>query len=78
MKTGLNLQPISEEIVRRVMEQHSFTKLSPAINYIILEYDKLTNSNKPKEVPVNVTVTKEQENEINKPNYSDWFVIEER
>ena len=89
MKTGLNLQPISEQIVRRVMEQHNFTKLSPAINFIINEYNRLVNGEKitvekPKEVPIEVeqkpVKTKTDIIQEDKPrvNFAEWFIVEER
>lgn len=81
MKTGLNLQPISEEIVRRVMEQHSFTKLSPAINFIIAEYSRLTNGDntKPKETPANIEKpTNIETKDKTGIDFSSWFIAEEK
>ena len=76
MKTGLNLQPINEPIVKEVMEKYNFTKLSPAINYIIQEYDKLTKQNENKqELEIKEEVKQETKTGI---DYSSWFIAEEK
>ena len=73
-KTGLYLNPISEEIVSRVMETQSISKLSNAINFIIQEYDKLV-----KQPPVENTddVADVVEEQI-KTDLNGWFVIEDK
>lgn len=70
-KTGLYLNPISEEIVSRVMKEQSMSKLSNVINYIILEYDRLIKQPQKEEVE---DVAEEQI----KTDLNGWFVIEDK
>ena len=70
-KTGLFLSAISEPIVSRVMQEFGYTKISNAVNYIILEYDKLVNQKQ------EVVEVKEDVAEPVK-NLSDWFVAEDK
>ena len=79
-KTGLFLSAISEPIVSRVMQEQGYTKISPAINFIILEYYKMCKGEKP-----HVVVEKKQEvvevkEEAKEPvkDLSDWFVAEDK
>jgi hypothetical protein len=75
MKTGLNLQPINEPIVKEVMEKYNFTKFSPAINYIIQEYKRLS------EVENDVVSVDKEDDKDKKPvehDFSSWFVAEEK
>ena len=73
-KTGLYLNPISEEIVNRVMETQSISKLSNAINFIIQEYDKLV-----KQSPVeNTDDVSDVVGEQIKTDLKEWFVIEDK
>ena len=75
MKTGLNLQPINEPIVKEVMEKYNFTKFSPAINYIIQEYKRLSS------IEEDIVNTDKKDNENKKPvehDFSNWFVVEEK
>ena len=73
-KTGLYLSPIAEEIVNKVAKKYGYTKTSNIINFIVLEYDKLTkqdNEQKPQKVEV--------VDEVKKPSsISDWFVQEDK
>ena len=71
-KTGLYLSPIAEEIVNEVAEKQGFTKTSNVINFIVLEYDKLTKQPK-------------QDNQLPEPveekvatSLSDWFIAEDK
>lgn len=68
-KTGLYLSPIAEEIVNKVAEKQGFTKTSNVINYIVIEYDKLTKQPKADTLP-------EPVEEKVKASLSDWFVSE--
>lgn len=77
-KTGLYLNSLSDEIVSKVMQKQGYTKVSSAINYIILEYDKL--SKKPveeKQLPA-VVEPKRETIDPPKPIFTDWFVAEDR
>ena len=71
-KTGLYLSPIAEEIVNKVAEKFGYTKVSNTVNYIILEYDKLTKEDKQEVVEV--------KEEVKEPvkNLSDWFITEDK
>lgn len=73
-KFGFYLSAINEPIVDRVKKEFGFTKDSNAINYIIQEYQKL--SQKPKEVKEKKIVDEEQQPK--KTNYDGWFVAEEK
>ena len=73
-KTGLYLSPIAEEIVNKVAEKYGYTKTSNVINFIVLEYDKLTKQDN-EQKPQNVEVV----DEVKKPSsLSDWFVQEDK
>lgn len=72
-KTGLYLSPMAEEIVNKVAEKYGYTKTSNVVNFIILEYQKL--SQKPKEVKEEKIVDEEQSK---KPSFDGWFVAEEK
>ena len=51
-KTGLYLSPVAEEIVNKVAEKYGYTKTSNVINFIVMEYDKLTKQPKePTQLP---------------------------
>ena len=71
-KTGLYLSPIAEEIVNKVAEKYGYTKTSNVINFIVLEYDKLTKQ------PKQDTQLPEPEEEKVKQDLSSWFVAEEK
>lgn len=71
-KTGLYLSPMAEEIVNKVAEKYGYTKTSNVINFIVLEYDKLTKRETKQEV-----VEKPVEEKV-KPNYEGWFVSEDK
>ena len=71
-KTGLYLSPIAEEIVNEVAQKYGYTKTSNVVNFIILEYQKL--SQKPKEVKEE----KIEEEQLQKPNFEGWFVAEDK
>lgn len=71
-KTGLYLSPMAEEIVNKVAEKYGYTKTSNVINFIVLEYDKLTKQETKQEV-----VEKPVEEKV-KPNYDGWFVSEDK
>ena len=71
-KTGLYLSPIAEEIVNKVAEKQGFTKTSNVINFIVLEYDKLTKQEK------NDIQLPEPVEEKVKGSLSDWFVSEDK
>lgn len=82
MKTGLFIQPINEPILKKIMEEHKFTKISPAINFVLQEYSKMINSEK---VTVQKEVKAEQSQVVaknaiteKKSNYNDWFIVEEK
>ena len=70
-KTGLFLSAVSEPIVNRVMQEFGYTKISNAVNYIILEYDKMINK---KQEAVEV----KEEVEEPKNDLSSWFVVEDK
>ena len=70
-KTGLYLSPVAEEIVNEVAEKFGYTKTSNVINFIILEYSKLTKQSPKQEVQVVEEVEK-----VN--DLSSWFVAEEK
>lgn len=71
-KTGLYLSPIAEEIVNEVAQKFGYTKTSNVVNFIILEYQKL--SQKPKEVKEE----KVEEEQSQKPSFDGWFVTEDK
>jgi len=71
-KTGLYLSPVAEEIVNKVAEKYGYTKTSNVINFIVLEYDKLTKQ------PKQDTQLPEPEEEKVKQDLSSWFVAEEK
>ena len=71
-KTGLYLSPIAEEIVNEVAQKYGYTKTSNVVNFIILEYQKL--SQKPKEVKEE----KIEEEQPQKPSFDGWFVVEDK
>lgn len=71
-KTGLYLSPIAEEIVNKVAEKYGYTKTSNVINFIVLEYEKLTKQDK-------------QDNQLPEPveekvkqDLSSWFIVEDK
>ena len=70
-KTGLYLTPIAEKIVNDVAEKYGYSKTSNAVNYIIVEYDKLVNQ---KQEIVEV----KEEIEEPKTDFSSWFVAEDK
>lgn len=70
-KTGVFLNPVSEEIVNRTAEKFGYTKISNTINFVISEYDRLSNV-------ANATEEKSfKEPEKKKIDVSHWFVIDE-
>ena len=69
-KTGLFISAVNEPIVNGVMEKYGYTKISNAINFIIQEYDRL--SNQKQEV-----VDDKEEIEKPKSDLLSWFVAEE-
>lgn len=71
-KTGLYLSPVAEEIVNKVAEKQGFTKTSNVINFIVLEYDKLTKQDKQD------TKLPEPVEEKVKSSLSDWFIVEDK
>ena len=71
-KTGLYLSPIAEEIVNKVAEKQGFTKTSNVINYIVIEYDKLTKQ------PKQDTQLPEPVEEKVKSSLSSWFIVEDK
>ena len=70
-KTGLYLSPIAEEIVNKIMQQYGYTKISNCINFIVLEYDKLTKEGKQELVEV-------KEEAKPQASLSDWFIAEDK
>ena len=70
-KTGLYLSPIAEEIVNKIMQQYGYTKISNCINFIVLEYDKLTKQKQSDTHP-------EPVGEKVKQDLSSWFVQEDK
>ena len=71
-KTGLYLSPIAEEIVNKVAEKYGYTKTSNVINFIVMEYDKLTKQSKED------TQLPEPVKEKVKSSLNDWFVAEDK
>ena len=71
-KTGLYLSPVAEEIVNKVAEKYGYTKTSNVINFIVMEYDKLTKQ------PKQDTQLPEPVEEKVAKNLSDWFVAEDK
>ena len=71
-KTGLYLSPVAEEIVNKIMQQYGYTKISNCINFIVLEYDKLTKQ------PKQVTQLPEPVEEKVKQDLSSWFIAEDK
>lgn len=71
-KTGLYLSPVAEEIVNKIMQQHGYTKISNCINFIVLEYDKLTKQEK-----IDTQLPEPVEEKV-KASLSDWFVSEDK
>lgn len=71
-KTGLYLSPMAEEIVNKVAEKYGYTKTSNVVNFILLEYQKL--SQKPKEVKEE----KLEGEQPQKPSFDGWFVSEDK
>lgn len=71
-KTGLYLSPVAEEIVNKVAEKYGYTKTSNVINFIVMEYDKLTKQ------PKEPTQLPEPVEEKVKSSLSDWFVQEDK
>lgn len=76
-KTGLYLEGINVPIVDRVMNEHNYSSISRAINFIIQEYSRLSNSNSTTEKPI-TTPAPTSTFGANNPNYNDWFVVEEK
>ena len=74
-KTGLYLEGINVPIVDRVMNEHNYSSISRAINFIIQEYSRLSNNatEKPITTPAPTSTFG-----ANNPNYNDWFVVEEK
>ena len=70
-KTGLFISAVNEPIVNGVMEKLGYTKISNAINFIIQEYDRLSNQKQ------EVVEVKEPEVQI-KQDLSSWFVAEDK
>lgn len=71
MKTGVFITPANEPVVQGVMDKYGYTKVSNAINFIIEEYDRLSNV-------ANATEEKSfKEPEKKKIDVSHWFVIDE-
>lgn len=68
MKTGVFLNPVSEEIVNRTAEKFGYTKISNTINFIISEYDRLSKVAN----ATNNNVVKEEEKK--KVDFSSWFI----
>ena len=71
-KTGLYLSPVAEEIVNKIMQQYGYTKISNCINFIVLEYDKLTKQ------PKEDTHLPEPVEEKVKQDLSSWFIAEDK
>ena len=71
-KFGFYLSAINEPVLDRVKKEFGFTKDSNAINYILQEYNKL--SQKPKEVKEEKT----EEEQSQKPSFDGWFVTEDK
>lgn len=71
-KFGFYLSAINEPVLDKVKKEFGFTKDSNAINYIIQEYNKL--SQKPKEVKEE----KVEEEQTQKPSFDGWFVAEDK
>ena len=76
-KTGLYLEGINVPIVDRVMNEHNYSSISRAINFIIQEYSRLSNNatEKPITTPAPTSISTFG---ANNPNYNDWFVVEEK
>ena len=72
-KTGLFISAVNEPIVNGVMEKYGYTKISNAINFIIQEYDRL--SNQKREV---IEVKEVDEVEQPKSDLLSWFVAEDK
>ena len=70
-KTGLFISAVNEPIVNGVMEKYGYTKISNAINFIIQEYDRLSNQ---KQEVVEV----QEEVEQPKSDLLSWFVAEDK
>ena len=82
MKAGVFIKPINEPIVERVMKEYQFTKVSPAINFIIQEFDRYSKGQAPsvREIVIEkeVKVKEEKPKPIITPiDFSEWFVSEE-
>lgn len=71
-KFGFYLSAINEPVLDRVKKEFGFTKDSNAINYILQEYNKL--SQKPKEIKEE----KIEEVQSQKTNFDGWFVAEDK
>ena len=70
-KTGLYISPVTQPIIERIMQEKGFSNISPAINFIVQEYDKLTKqSNEPPQPEV-------VEEKV-KQDLSSWFVQEDK
>ena len=77
MKTGVFIQPINEPILKRIMEKHGFSKISPAINFVLQEYNKLTNGGEAIKAPTPTTQVKQEQPQKKQIDFSEWFVVEE-
>lgn len=71
-KTGLYLSPIAEEIVNEVAQKYGYTKTSNVVNFIIIEYQKLSQKSK------EVKEEKIEEEQTQKPSFDGWFVAEDK
>lgn len=69
-KTGLFISAVNEPIVNGVMEKYGYTKISNAINFIIQEYDRLSNQ---KQEVVEIKEEVKPQTSLN-----DWFVAEDK
>lgn len=79
MKTGVYIYPISEPIVERIMKKYKFKGVTPTLNFIIQQYDKLVREQKleDKEIDVEKELkTREPKPEKPKIDFSEWFLTD--
>lgn len=79
MKAGIFIYPVNEPIVERVMKDYQFSKVSPAINFILQKYDEYSKGQAPtvREIIKEVKVKEEKPKPTPITDFSDWFDIDE-
>ena len=80
MKAGVFIRPENEQIVERVMKEYKFSRVSPAINFILQKYDEYSKGQAPtvREIVVEKEVKiKEEKPKIAPIDFSEWFVLDE-